>query len=326
MAIDTSLYEDEEKEYDYNKILENCNFDFSSEIMTRGNKYYVDGNVLQCFKVNDGFIAKVKGTADKIYTVHINIDPLDEYVEYDCDCPYEDNCKHEYATLIAINYGDYEIANLKPEITEKSESILNIIKSVPAEEIKEYLLTSNDKDLTDKYVIGGNNKEKNVSLIFIVNKDIDSKLTDYINDKNIKVNYFIDGKYLEENMITVKFLSENSNIYYLGENEEYSDENMLYHNNLISMNGSNEPKYCFTSDKDNNTLKLCNDYDMVTIKSDIIKDNIYKRIKDKLNNGVIFAIDSDNIDEIKVSINYILSKGYNIISLEDLLSEKNECK
>lgn len=197
-------------------------------------------------------------------------------------------------------------------------------------EFKEELIvmkeTSNDKDLTNKYVIGGNNKEKKVSLIFIVNKDIDSNLTNYINDKNLKVNYFIDGKYLEENMITVKFLSENSNIYYLGENEEYSDENMLYHNNLISMNGSNEPKYCFTSDKDNNTLKLCNDYDMVTIKSDIIKDNIYKRIKDKLNNGVIFAIDSDNIDEIKVSINYILSKGYNIISLEDLLSEKNECK
>jgi hypothetical protein len=197
-------------------------------------------------------------------------------------------------------------------------------------EFKEELIvmkeTSNDEDLTDKYVIGGNNKEKKVSLIFIVNKDIDSNLTNYINDKNLKVNYFIDGKYLEENMITVKFLSENSNIYYLGENEEYSDENMLYHNNLISMNGSNEPKYCFTSDKDNNTLKLCNDYDMVTIKSDIIKDNIYKRIKDKLNNGVIFAIDSDNIDEIKVSINYILSKGYNIISLEDLLSEKNECK
>ena len=34
---------------------------------------------------------------------------------------------------------------------------------------------------------------------------------------------------------------------------------------------------------------------------------------------------SDNIDEIKVSINYILSKGYNIVSLEDLLSEKNGC-
>ena len=87
-------------------------------------------------------------------------------------------------------------------------------------EFKEELIvmkeTSNDKDLTDKYVIGGNNKEKKVSLIFIVNKDIDSNLTNYINDKNLKVNYFIDGKYLEENMITVKFLSENNNIYYLG--------------------------------------------------------------------------------------------------------------
>ena len=233
-----------------------------------------------------------------------------------------------------------KISNVNPVINN-DEYIMGIngceidvdksyIKMRSVGEFKEELIvmkeTSNDKDLTNKYVIGGNNKEKNVSLIFIVNKDIDSNLTNYINDKNLKVNYFIDGKYLEENMITVKFLSENSNIYYLGENEEYSDENMLYHNNLISMNGSNEPKYCFTSDKDNNTLKLCNDYDMVTIKSDIIKDNIYKRVKDKLNNGVIFAIDSDSIDEIKVSINYILSKGYNIISLEDLLSEKNECK
>lgn len=196
-------------------------------------------------------------------------------------------------------------------------------------EFKEELIvmkeTSNDKDLTNKYVIGGNNKEKNVSLIFIVNKDIDSSLTDYINQKNIKVNYFIDGKYLEENMITVKFLSENNNIYYLGVNEEYSDEYMLYHNNLIGMNGTNESKYCFTNDKNSDTLKLCNDYNMTTIKSYVIKDNVYKTIKDKLNNGVIFAVDSDNIDEIKVSINYILSKGYNIVSLEDLLSEKNSC-
>lgn len=196
-------------------------------------------------------------------------------------------------------------------------------------EFKEELIVmkeiSNDKDLTNKYVIGGNNKEKNVSLIFIVNKDIDSSLTDYINQKNIKVNYFIDGKYLEENMITVKFLSENNNIYYLGVNEEYSDEYMLYHNNLIGMNGTNESKYCFTNDKNNETLKICNDYNMTTIKSDIIKDNVYKTIKDKLNNGVIFAVDSNNVDEIKVSINYILSKGYNIVSLEDLLSEKNSC-
>lgn len=257
---------------------------------------------------------------EKVTMIARNSDPIMRAIKK------EENNKKVSNVNTVINKDEYIMGINGCEIdVDKSYSKMRSVG-----EFKEELIvmkeTSNDKDLTDKYVIGGNNKEKNVSLIFIVNKDIDSKLTDYINDKNIKVNYFIDGKYLEENMITVKFLSENSNIYYLGENEEYSDENMLYHNNLISMNGSNEPKYCFTSDKDNNTLKLCNDYDMVTIKSDIIKDNIYKRIKDKLNNGVIFAIDSDNIDEIKVSINYILSKGYNIISLEDLLSEKNECK
>ena len=257
---------------------------------------------------------------EKVTMIARNSDPIMRAIKK------EENNKKVSNVNPVINKDEYIMGINGCEIdVDKSYSKMRSVG-----EFKEELIvmkeTSNDKDLTDKYVIGGNNKEKNVSLIFIVNKDIDSKLTDYINDKNIKVNYFIDGKYLEENMITVKFLSENSNIYYLDENEEYSDENMLYHNNLISMNGSNEPKYCFTSDKDNNTLKLCNDYDMVTIKSDIIKDNIYKRIKDKLNNGVIFAIDSDNIDEIKVSINYILSKGYNIISLEDLLSEKNECK
>ena len=146
-------------------------------------------------------------------------------------------------------------------------------------EFKEELIVmkevSNDKDLTNKYVIGGNNKDKKVSLIFFVNKDINNDLTNYINEKDIKVNYFIDGKYLEENLITVKFLSENNNIYYLGMDDKYSDEYMLYHNNLIGMNGTNESKYCFTNDKNDETLKICNDYNMTTIKSDVFFFIIY---------------------------------------------------
>ena len=256
---------------------------------------------------------------EKVTMIARNSDPIMRAIKK------EENNKKVSNVNPVINNDEYIMGINGCEIdVDKSYSKMRSVG-----EFKEELIvmkeTSNDKDLTNKYVIGGNNKEKNVSLIVIVNKDIDSSLTDYINQKNIKVNYFIDGKYLEENMITVKFLSENNNIYYLGVNEEYSDEYMLYHNNLIGMNGTNESKYCFTNDKNSDTLKLCNDYNMTTIKSDVIKDNVYKTIKDKLNNGVIFAVDSDNIDEIKVSINYILSKGYNIVSLEDLLSEKNSC-
>lgn len=256
---------------------------------------------------------------EKVTMIARNSDPIMRAIKK------EENNKKVSNVNPVINNDEYIMGINGCEIdVDKSYSKMRSVG-----EFKEELIVmkevSNDKDLTNKYVIGGNNKDKNVSLIFIVNKDVDSSLTDYINQKNIKVNYFIDGKYLEENMITVKFLSENNNIYYLGVNEEYSDEYMLYHNNLIGMNGTNESKYCFTNDKNSDTLKLCNDYNMTTIKSDVIKDNVYKTIKDKLNNGVIFAVDSDNIDEIKVSINYILSKGYNIVSLEDLLSEKNSC-
>ena len=110
-------------------------------------------------------------------------------------------------------------------------------------EFKEELIVmkevSNDKDLTNKYVIGGNNKDKKVSLIFFVNKDINNDLTNYINEKDIKVNYFIDGKYLEENLITVKFLSENNNIYYLGMDNKYSDEYKITykHDDIVYVEG-----------------------------------------------------------------------------------------
>ena len=60
-------------------------------------------------------------------------------------------------------------------------------------EFKEELIVmkevSNDKDLTNKYVIGGNNKDKKVSLIFFVNKDINNDLTNYINEKEYSMTY-----------------------------------------------------------------------------------------------------------------------------------------
>ena len=64
---------------------------------------------------------------------------------------------------------------------------------------------------------------------------------------------------------------------------------------------------------------------MKTIKIDIIKNDILTYIKTNLTNGKIFLIDSDNYDEIKLSIKYILSKGYNIVHLDELLSTKKDC-
>lgn len=196
-------------------------------------------------------------------------------------------------------------------------------------EFKEELLVmkeiSNDENIKNKYVISGNKISKNISLIFLVSEEINEELINFLSLKNINANFFIDGKYLEKDLVTVKFIAENNNIYYLGQNREYIEEYMLYSNNLISMNGKNESKYCLVNKKNNEALKLCSDYNMTTIKTDYIKENIYKTVKSNLMNGTIFTFDTNDIEEVKVSINYILSKGYNIVTLDKLLDETNNC-
>ena len=54
----------------------------------------------------------------------------------------------------------------------------------------------------------------------------------------------------------------------------------------------------------------------------LLDDNI----KTNLSNGKIILINTDNYKDLKYGINYILSKGYNIVLLDDLLSETNSCK
>ena len=64
---------------------------------------------------------------------------------------------------------------------------------------------------------------------------------------------------------------------------------------------------------------------MKTIKANEIKVNVLNYVKENLGNGKIFLIDS-NYEDIKYSINYILSKGYKIVYLDELLDKTNDCR
>lgn len=184
----------------------------------------------------------------------------------------------------------------------------------------------NDKKIKNKYVISGNKLQKNISLIFLIRNKEDEKLINYLSYKKIKTNFFIDQNYLEKNSVIVKFLSKDNNIYYLGNNGIYDDKYMTYARNLIEINSNNEFDYCLVDKKDDITLKLCTQYNMKTIKTNFIKDNILQNIKQNLENGSIIVIDSSYNENIKTSINYILSKGYNIVTLDKLLNNNSKCK
>lgn len=180
-------------------------------------------------------------------------------------------------------------------------------------------------DIKDKYIVGGNKLNKNISLVFISKDDISNDLLTYLKTKNIKANFFVDQEFLEKNLYTIKFISEDNNIYYFGNNGVYDEDYMIYASNLIGINTNNESKFCLTDQKNEELLKLCSDYDMKTIKTNYIKDNLISSVKENLSNGAIITIDSSDIDKIKVVINYILYKGYNIVSLDELLSQSNTC-
>ena len=63
---------------------------------------------------------------------------------------------------------------------------------------------------------------------------------------------------------------------------------------------------------------MCSKNKMYTIIPSI--DKSYSDIKSNIKNGSIIMV--NNIKELDVIVNYINSKGYNIVSLGELLSEE----
>lgn len=116
-------------------------FDYGVKI--RGKEYYEQGNIKKIIKVKNQPVYKaiVEGTED--YEIRIEVIKNKEepdYLDYDCSCPYESACKHVYACLLAIDNKEYEVVNLKPEITPNLLTLSELISLIPAEELKQKII------------------------------------------------------------------------------------------------------------------------------------------------------------------------------------------
>ncbi len=130
----------EEVYYDEEELYETLSKDFSYQIKERGKEYYYNDNVKNVYKTNNKYIAKVSGNAAKPYDIQIVVTDEDT-AHYECSCPCTYPCKHEYAVLMAISNFEYSEVELKTPIKEKENNLRTIIKEIPAEEIKNYLLS-----------------------------------------------------------------------------------------------------------------------------------------------------------------------------------------
>lgn len=176
------------------------------------------------------------------------------------------------------------------------------------------------KNNYDKYIISGNKKKRSVSIIFYID-DIDKYrlITNYIDLEHINSTLFIDSDLIEsisENDLSKYHIELN----YKEINNVYVSSNNSYIENITNKKNS----YCITRNRNKRLLNICNKYKYHTIIPSIILDNNPTiTIKKELSNGSIILVDITN--EIKKELDYIIyyikSKGYDIISLNDLLKE-----
>lgn len=234
-----------------------------------------------------------------------------------------DNVKEEYVVskVDRVTIEDEYLTGINGCVVDEYSSY-NKMKNEGS--FKEELMVMKEDEIlkedNSSYIIGGNKKNRNVSIILL---DYNYKLDEYFKENNIKINYFLDANYIKDNIDKLINIGNNSKIYNYGRNKKYLSKYIVYDNNLITSNFNNESNYCLIDKKDEEVKKICGAYDMKVIKSDIISNNMISYVKNSLTNGKIFVFSTHK--DITIIINYIRSKGYNIVDLDDLLNENNKC-
>ena len=254
--------------------------------------FYTD-KVIDTVKEQDDIMIKIKD-----YSINNNIEPINATINNNQIIPGIKgkvvNINQSYIKMKKIGYFEpstIEYEDIYPEI-----SIYNNY---------------------NKYIIKGNQTNNNVSLIYILNnnKTIDNIL--YItNNLSTKINFFIDSSFLNNNIQIINDLKEHE-IYNYGNNGKYTKDNLIVSNNIINNKANNKSTFCLFLKEEESSINNCSNIKMLSITPTI--NGTYNEIKSNLSKGSIILI--NNTQELKNIIEYINSKGYNIIPLSQLIIE-----
>ena len=260
-------------------------FQIIGVISLMGISFFYTEKTVSVVKEYDDIMIEIKNNQNKYYKKYVNAS-----INKDTIIPgisgRKVNINKSYSKM--KRYGKY------------NESLIVI------EKIKPKISVENSK----KYIIKGNKKNKNISIVFIDN-NIDDILN-ILDKKNIKATFLLSNNWIEKNTNYIPILIKEKHIIGLTTYNKWGSD-------IIKKIGNQKNIYCFTDKKNKILLNKC-DY---TFLSNIIDNHFYEQTKNNLYNGSILVYNVNNTlkEELPIIINYIKSRGYNIVNLEKLFTE-----
>lgn len=181
------------------------------------------------------------------------------------------------------------------------------------------------KDNKDKYIISANKSKKELSLIFKINNKTNiNKIISILDKTNTKATFFIDSTFLENNNnLVINLINKNHTIGNLSNKEDYTNPDFVWMKTIITNTKQNN-NYCLAETKNKTIINICSMQDSYTIiPTAIIKEKPFINIKQNINKGSLIVLEggSELENELENIINYVISKGYQIKSLEKVLQE-----
>ena len=180
-------------------------------------------------------------------------------------------------------------------------------------------------DNKNKFIISGNKKNNYVSLLFLIK---DSKNLKYIlnilDEKNISCDLFFFFFFIENNIDEFNKLNLKHNIGNFSYNKDYSNSSFPWLDSIIKKKINKDYTFCYSDNNKTDIASICSlSNDFTVVPNIILKNNFVSNVKDKLQNGSIISItiNDSNKSELPILINYIISKGYEIKTLNEHLSE-----
>ena len=169
----------------------------------------------------------------------------------------------------------------------------------------------------NKYITRGNIKNKSIALIYILNSNntIDN-IINVTNEYNFKMSFFVDSSFLNNNINIIDKIKPNE-IYSYGNNGIYTKDNLIITNNIINNKANNKAMYCLFLNKNIDSLSNCANSKMLSIL--VNRNDNYQSIRSNLDNGHIYLI--NNTQELSNIAEYIISKGYSLVPLSELIIE-----